>query len=174
MCSTRPALDVGITTTAGWQLTVEDAGGETVASWSGDGASAAVTWGGTSGGRAVSDGVYTAQSQSPRRAAAGHRLRPGRRRHDGASALRRIGAPWWFSPNGDGQGARAAVTYAPAETCNVRVGLLDQAATSSGGSTAGGHARARLHGDVGRRPHRIRRQPRGRAGRPLPLRRGAP
>ena len=33
-------------------------------------------------------------------------------------------APGWFSPNGDGQTESAAVTYTPAEACDIRVGIL--------------------------------------------------
>ena len=41
-----------------------------------------------------------------------------------APRLTGASAPVWFSPNGDGQTESAAVAYTPAETCDVRVGIM--------------------------------------------------
>ena len=87
------ALDVGITTTAAWRLAVRDAGGQTVASWSGDGASAAVTWDGTSGGaRRAGRRVHRGAHSHPGRRRAGRREHRDHRRHGGAAPHRRSGA----------------------------------------------------------------------------------
>ena len=130
------ALDVGITTTAAWQLAVRDAGGRTVASWSGDGASAAVTWDGTSGGADVPDGVYTVKLTATPAGGAPAVASTEITVDTAAPRLTGATAPGWFSPDGDGQTESAAVTYTPAEACDVRVGILD----------AGGDVVRWLHG----------------------------
>jgi flagellar hook assembly protein FlgD len=116
---------VGITTSADWRLTVRDAGGQSFASWSGEGASASVAWDGTSGGRTVPDGTYTAEVAVT--AADGSTAAASAQITVDTTAPRLTGAaaPGWFSPDGDGQTESAAVTYAPAEACAVRVGILD-------------------------------------------------
>ena len=101
------------------------AGGQAVASWSGQGTSAAVTWNGTSGGARVPDGVYTAELTAtpsggePASASVQITVDTVAPRLSGASST------GTFSPNGDGQDESAAVAYSPAETCSVRVGILD-------------------------------------------------
>ena len=119
-------LDVGITTTADWRLVVKDAGGRAVASWSGQGASAEITWNGTSGGSDVPDGVYTAElTATP---AGGDATSASTQVTVDTTAPRLAGAaaaPASFSPNGDGQDETASVTYSPAEACSVRVGVMD-------------------------------------------------
>jgi flagellar hook assembly protein FlgD len=119
-------LDIGISTAADWRLMIKDAGGRTVASWTGQGASADVTWNGTSGGSDVPDGVYTAELTAipaggdPTSASTQVTVDTTAPRLTGAAV-----APASFSPNGDGQNETASVTYAPAEACSVRVGVLD-------------------------------------------------
>jgi flagellar hook assembly protein FlgD len=119
------SLDVGITTAADWKLDVRDAGGQTVASWDGQGAAASVTWNGTSGGAGVPDGVYTAEltatltSGEPATTSAQITVDTAAPRLSGAAA------PDWFSPNGDRQTETATVSFTPAEACAVRVGILD-------------------------------------------------
>ena len=130
------ALDVGITTTAAWQLAVRDAGGQTVASWSGDGASAAVTWNGTSGGADVPDGVYTVKLTATPAGGTPATASTEITVDTTAPRLADAAAPGWFSPDGDGQTESAAVTYTPAEACDIRVGILD----------AGGDVVRWLHG----------------------------
>jgi hypothetical protein len=119
-------LDVGITAAADWRLDVKNAGGQTVASWSGQGASAAITWNGTSGGADVPDGVYTAElTATP---AGGDAASASTQVTVDTTAPHLAGAavaPSSFSPNGDGQNETAAVTYTPAEACSIRVGVMD-------------------------------------------------
>ena len=103
-------LDVGITAAADWRLALKDAGGQTVASWSGQGASAAITWNGTSGGSDVPDGVYTAElTATP---AGGDATSASAQVTVDTTAPRLTGAavaPASFSPNGDGQNESASV-----------------------------------------------------------------
>ena len=119
-------LDVGITAAADWRLALKDAGGQTVASWSGQGAAATVAWNGTSNGSGVPDGVYTAELTAT--------LAGG----DATSATAQItvdtaaprlasaaASPASFSPDGDGQAETASASYSPAEACDVRVGVMD-------------------------------------------------
>ena len=105
---------------------MKDAGGQTVASWSGQGATAAVTWNGTSGGSDVPDGVYTAElTATP---AGGDATGATTQITVDTAAPRLAGAavsPASFSPNGDGQAETASVSYSPAEACSIRVGILD-------------------------------------------------
>ena len=119
-------LDVGLTTAADWRLVVKNAGGQTVASWSGQSASAVVAWNGTSGGSDVPDGVYTAElTASP---AGGGGASASVQVTVDTTAPRLAGAavaPASFSPNGDAQNETASVTYSPAEACSVRVGVMD-------------------------------------------------
>jgi flagellar hook assembly protein FlgD len=119
-------LNVRITAAADWRLALKDAGGQTVASWSGQGASAAITWNGTSGGSDVPDGVYTAKlSATP---AGGNTMSASTQVTVDTTAPRLTSAavaPASFSPNGDGQNESASVTYTPAEACSVRVGVMD-------------------------------------------------
>jgi hypothetical protein len=118
-------LDVGISAPADWRVAVRAAGGQAVASWSGKGASAAITWNGASGGTRVPDGVYTAELTAtpeggePAVASTQITVDTVAPRLSGASST------GTFSPNGDGQAESAAVAYSPAEACTVRVGILD-------------------------------------------------
>jgi flagellar hook assembly protein FlgD len=119
-------LVVGITTSADWQIAVKDEAGQTVASWSGQGAAAAVTWDGTSGGSDVPDGVYTAELTAT---LAGGDATGATTHVTIDTAAPRLAAasvsPASFSPNGDGQSETASVSYGPTEACSVRVGILD-------------------------------------------------
>ncbi len=119
-------LNVGITAAADWRLALKDAGGQTVASWSGQGAAAAVTWNGTSNGSGVPDGVYTAElTATP---AGGDATSASTQITVDTAAPRLAGAgvsPSSFSPNGDRQAETATAAYSPAEACAVRVGVLD-------------------------------------------------
>ena len=118
-------LDVGISAPADWRVVVRTAGGQAVASWSGQGTSAAITWNGASGGARVPDGVYTAELTAtpsggePATASVQITVDTVAPRLGGASSA------GTFSPNGDGQAESAAVAYSPAEACAVRVGILD-------------------------------------------------
>jgi len=120
-------LTIGITTAADWRLKLKDAGGQTVAAWSGQGATAAITWNGTSNGSAVPDGVYTAELTAT--SASGDATSASTQITVDTAAPRLLAgaavSPASFSPNGDGQAETAAVTYSPAEACDVRVGVLD-------------------------------------------------
>jgi hypothetical protein len=121
-------LDVGMTAIADWSLAIKDVGGQIVASWSGQGATAAVIWDGTAGGSGVPDGVYVAELTAT----------PAGGEATGATTMITVdtaaprltdiaASPVSFSPNGDGQAETASVSYAPAEACGVRVGILDAA-----------------------------------------------
>jgi flagellar hook assembly protein FlgD len=118
-------LGVSLSAPADWRLAVQDGAGRVVASWSGSGQASTIHWDGTSAGKTVPDGAYTAEltagtdtsaapvtitvdTSAPRLAAAA------------ASPLR-------FSPNGDGQAETCALTYSPAEACSIRVGIMDSA-----------------------------------------------
>ena len=119
-------LDVGITIPADWRLTLKDAGGQTVASWSGQGTTATVTWNGTSNGSDVPDGLYTAElTATP---ASGDATGATAQITVDTAAPRLANAaasPASFSPNGDAQAETASVSYVPAEACDIRVGILD-------------------------------------------------
>ena len=119
-------LNVGITAAADWSLALKDAGGQTVASWSGQSAAAAVTWNGTSNGAGVPDGAYTAElTATP---ASGDATSASTQITVDTAAPRLAGAaasPASFSPNGDDQTETATAVYSPAEACDVRVGVLD-------------------------------------------------
>ncbi len=118
-------LDVGVSVSADWRVAVRAAGGQTIASWSGQGTSATITWSGTAGGERVPDGVYTAELTAtpsggePAAASVQITVDTVAPRLSGASST------GTFSPNGDGQAESAAVAYTPAEACAVRVGILD-------------------------------------------------
>ncbi len=119
-------LDVGLATPADWTLAVKDSAGQTIASWSGQGTTAAVTWNGTSAGSDVPDGVYTAELTAsptggdPSIATTLITVDTAAPRLANAAA-----SPASFSPNGDGQAETTSVAYSPAEACSVRVGILD-------------------------------------------------
>ena len=119
-------LHVRITGAADWRLVVRDKGGHAVASWSGQVATATITWKGTSGGSAVPDGVYTAElTATP---AGGDATDAATQITVDTAAPRLSGAavaPASFSPNGDGQNETTRVTYTLAEACAVRVCVLD-------------------------------------------------
>jgi len=120
-------LSVAITPAADWNLSIEDGAGRTVASWNGSGQSSVVHWDGTSSGSAVPDGTYTAQLTAGADAPATTTLSvdTSAPRLTSSSA-----APSTFSPNGDGQADTCVLTYAPAEACSVRIGVLDAEGTT--------------------------------------------
>ncbi len=119
-------LAVGITAAADWSLALKDAGGRTVASWSGQGASAAITWNGTSGGSDVPDGVYTAELTANPSGGITTSASTQVTVDTTAPRLARAAvAPSSFSPNGDGRNETTSATYTPAEACSVRVGVLE-------------------------------------------------
>ena len=116
-----------------------------MASWSGQGASAAVTWNGASGGRAVPDGAYTAELTATTDggvatgASAQITVDTAAPRLSGASV-----APASFSPNGDGQtGERGGHVQRPPRPAASASGSWTGTARSSAGSTAGSRGRAR-------------------------------
>jgi hypothetical protein len=130
-------LDVGITLSADWSLAVLDAGGQAVASWSGQGATAVISWSGASNGSAVPDGVYTAELTAT--LADGGTAGATTQITVDTVAPRLTGAtvsPASFSPNGDGQNEAASISYSPAESCSIRVGIMN----------AGGDVVRWLHG----------------------------
>ena len=162
----RHPVDVGITAPGGWRLTVRDAGGRDRRLLERRGL----------GVRRV--GRRLRRPRRPRRRVHRRGSRPlpadggtatassaDHRRHDGAPALRRLGRPASFSPNGDGQtGERHRHLRARREPATSVSASWTRTATSYAGFTAGGTRRARLHGHMGR-PYRFRRRPDGRAGR---------
>lgn len=119
-------LNVTISTAADWQLTIRDARGDTVASWSGQGTSATITWRGTSGGDTVPDGVYSADLTA---SAGGDEAAPAMQAITVDTEAPRLAsasaAPTSFSPNGDARAETTTATFSPAEACAVRVGILD-------------------------------------------------
>ncbi len=121
------SLKVTLSTAADWRLTVRDARGDAVTSWSGQGTSRTVTWHGASGGTPVPDGVYTAKLTA---AAAGVDAAPVTRTITvdtvGPRLVSAVAAPLTFSPNGDGRAETIAVTYRPAEACAVRVAIVGE------------------------------------------------
>ena len=119
-------LGVSITAAADWRLAVRNAGGEAIGSWSGQGSSAGVTWGGMAGGAVVPDGDYTAELTAT--AAAGDAVPVTKAITVDTAAPRLASAvadPLSFSPNGDARTETTAATYSPAEACAVRVGIMD-------------------------------------------------
>jgi spore germination protein YaaH/flagellar hook assembly protein FlgD len=112
---------------AGWSLTVTPTSGplagRTIASRSGGGGSAGVTWSGTgSDGRVVGDGLYRIQL-ALLDAAGNHAQRAWTVRVDRTAPGLSLTAPAWFSPNGDGaaDGARLAWTSTEPITGVVRI-----------------------------------------------------
>ncbi len=120
-------LDVSITTAADWRLTLRDAAGDAVASWSGQGATAVVTWSGTSGGADVPDGSYTAQLTATAPTGEAAAVTQTITVDTTAPRLTSVAAALAsFSPNGDAQSETVELEYGPAEACDVRVGILDE------------------------------------------------
>ncbi len=117
-------LTVNATTDLTWRLTVTGAGGEQVAAWSGDGAGANIEWDGRSSGGGVPDGVYTASLTATPEGSDPITESVVITVDTTAPRLTKAAGPGWFSPDGDGQAEKAAVTYAPAEDCSVRVGII--------------------------------------------------
>ena len=123
------ATDLGLTlsTTAAWTLRLRGAAGATFAAWSGQGASARITWSAIrASGGAVPDGVYTARltaSSALSKAVPASVTITVDTVAPGLSSA--AATPASFSPNGDGRFETARVTYSPAEACTVRVGILD-------------------------------------------------
>ncbi len=119
-------LGVSITTPADWRLTVRNAGDEVIGAWSGQGAAAEVTWGGSSGGAVVPDGVYTAELTAT---SAGVEAVPVTQTITVDTAAPRlanaVADPLSFSPNGDARTETTTATYSPDEACAVRVGIMD-------------------------------------------------
>ena len=118
-------LAASLSIAADWRLVIRDAAGRNVGSWSGHGDKAAVTWKGTADGVVVPDGDYVAELTASTAAGASDTasvtltvdtVAPG--------LLSAKAAPKAFSPNGDAQEETTTVTYSPAETCSVRVGIL--------------------------------------------------
>jgi len=123
--STR--FEVAISTAATWTLTLRNAAGASVSSWSGEGTGTDVTWTGVdASGAAVPDGVYyaelTASSIYGDVAPAAAEITVDTVPPQLAVAVAR---PASFSPNGDGRTDISRVDYAPAAACTVRVGVLD-------------------------------------------------
>jgi len=123
------ATDLGLTlsTAAAWTLTLRGPADAAVAAWSGQGTAAKIRWDGAgSSHSAVPDGVYTARLTATSALSEAvpasvtitvDTVAPGL---SSAAA-----APATFSPNGDGRSETARVTYKPAESCAVRVGIQD-------------------------------------------------
>lgn len=123
-------LDVTLSASTAWRLAIRNTAGRVVASWTGQGTQVSVTWRGTSGDAKVRDGVYETEVAATK--------------PDGTEAtastqitvdttaprltIAAVDVPS-FSPNGDGQTDVATLTYAPAEACSVRVGILDSSRT---------------------------------------------
>ena len=120
-------FSVAVTAPADWRLVVRDASGGTVASWSGSDQTATVSWDGTSDGKTVPDGDYTAELT----AGADVSSAPVSVTVDTAAPrlATAAAAPRSFSPNGDGQADTTTVTYSPEEPCSIRVGILDADST---------------------------------------------
>jgi flagellar hook assembly protein FlgD len=125
---------VALSAPAGWTLAVTAAGGETVATWSGQETAATITWDGASGGGRVVDGTYSARLTTETGEVSDaiqvvvDTVAP---KLEAASA-----APPTFSPNGDRRDETVTATYTPSEDCSVRVGIQD----------AGGDVVRWLHG----------------------------
>ncbi len=118
-------LTVGVSAPADWRLALRAAGGQAVASWSGQGTSASVAWNGASGGTRVPDGAYTAELTATPPGGEAVSTSVSITVDTVAPRLSGASSPGTFSPNGDGQSESAAVAYSPAEACSVRVGILD-------------------------------------------------
>lgn len=120
-------LDVGVSEGVSWVLRLRDAGGDAVASWSGEGTSGQAVWDGTSGGSTVADGVYTAELAAAATLADAYAVieTVSITVDTSAPRLSKAAGPGWFSPNGDGQAEAATLAYTPAEACSVRVGIMD-------------------------------------------------
>jgi flagellar hook assembly protein FlgD len=118
-------FSVQLSAAAEWRVAITDSGGTTLGGWSGQSASASLTWDGQFGGSKVPDGAYTVELTAT--ADGGSDSASVRITVD--TAAPRLAAasavPLTFSPNGDGRAETATVTYRPAEACSVRVGILD-------------------------------------------------
>jgi flagellar hook assembly protein FlgD len=125
----QDSTTLGFTTSqpASWGFAVQDAAGDTVASFTGTGTSAAATWRGKDdAGNALPDGTYkvvatasTADGQA--RAAVLYVVLDTTPPSLRSAAV----SPEPFSPNGDGADDRATLRYAPSEACSARVRVLD-------------------------------------------------
>ena len=120
------ALSASLSAAADWRIAVRNPAGKSVASWSGSGAAATVTWKGTANGDVVADGVYTAGLTASSAAGDSNTATVRITVDTSAPRLKSAGAtPVTFSPNGDGQDDTVKLAYTPAEACSVRVGIQD-------------------------------------------------
>ena len=135
-------LDVGVSAPADWRVAVRAGGGQAVASWSGQGTSATITWNGASGGERVPDGVYTAEltaTPSGGEPAVGERA--GHRRHGRAPAERSL-VHGHVQPQRRRAGRVRRGRVQPGRgLCGPRRHPRRATATWSAGSTAGGRER---------------------------------
>ena len=163
-CSTPPCSTSASAPPPTGGVAVRDAGGQTVASWSGQGTSAAVTWNGTSGGaRVAGRRLHRRAHGHAGRRRAGRGERADHRRHGRAAAQRTPRPRARSAPTATARPSPPRSPTRPAEACAVRVGILD--ARRRRGPLAPRLAGARgplVLGHVGR-PHHLRRRPRGRA-----------
>jgi flagellar hook assembly protein FlgD len=132
----KTALSLSLTKKASWAVELRDGDGKRLGSYSGEGAYDEVMWPGTAAdGRKYADGVYTAvvtaSSSLGQAASKTVKVTIDTVAPELASAAVSPGA---FSPNGDRSADIAKVRYVPAETCSIRVAIID----------AGGKVRRRL------------------------------
>ena len=123
----KVSVSLSLTKRADWTVELRDAGGERLGSYSGESAYDEVSWPGTDAdGRKYGDGVYSAvvsASSSLGRAAPKtvhvtiDTVAPALAEADAGPAA--------FSPNADGSEDSAKVRYVPAESCSVRVSIVD-------------------------------------------------
>ena len=167
-------FDIGITAAAGWRLIVRDAGGETVASWSGEGSGSISVGRRLRRPRRLRRRVHRRGHGHRRGRRHGHRLGSGHCRHGGAAALRRLGRAGVVQPQrGWTTGERHRHVHARRDVQRPRRSPGQGWQGPTVASRLADTRRARLHGHVGR-PYRFRRRPDGRAGRILPFRCRAP
>jgi flagellar hook assembly protein FlgD len=120
------ALSASLSAAADWRITVHNAAGKSVASWGGNGDATAVTWKGTASGDVVADGVYTAELTASSAGGDSTTATVTITVDTSAPRLKSAGAtPLTFSPNGDGRNEAVTLSYSPAESCSVRVGVQD-------------------------------------------------
>ncbi len=116
-----------VSSAADWSVQIQDDAGKVLRTFSGQGTSASVSWGGAdSGGHVQPDGIYkvlaTAHTASGDARAAATSIHIDRTSPRLTSL---IAAPETFSPNGDGHADTSTVRFTAGETCSSRVTILD-------------------------------------------------
>jgi len=121
------SFTITLSAPATWALRIRAASGAAVRSFGGNGTAAEIAWDGLNdAGKHLPDGTYTVELSASAGQHAAKRSSVAITIDTVAPRLTSASVdPGTFSPNGDGQTEKSAVSYAPAETCDVRLSILD-------------------------------------------------